>query len=48
MKGQIVAALCLPSPRSSVTGEGNLFAAEARLVADRRAGAALALQAVAH
>src|SRR5207248_7070939 len=35
-------------PRRRLTGEGDLLAAEARLVADRGASAALALQAVAH
>ena len=48
MKGQCVAAFGCPHPRFSLTGEGDLLAAEARLVADRGASAALALQAVAH
>lgn len=48
MKGQCVAAFGFPRPRRSLTGEGYLLAAEARLVADHGAGAALALQAVAH
>jgi hypothetical protein len=48
MKGQCVAAFGCPQPRRSLTGEGDLLAAEARLVADHGAGTALALQAVAH
>ena len=48
MKCQHVAAFGCPHPRRSLTGEGNLLAAETRLVADNGAGAALALQAVAH
>jgi len=48
MKGQWVATFGCPHPRRSLTGEGDLLAAEARLVADHGAGAALALQAVAH
>jgi len=48
MKGQCVAAFGCPHPRRSLTGEGDLLAAEARLVADHGAGAALALQAMAH
>src|SRR6266853_2023961 len=48
MKGERVAAFGCPHPRRSLTGEGDLLAAEARLVADHGAGAALALQAVAH
>jgi hypothetical protein len=48
MKGQRVAAFGCPHPSGSLTCEGDLFAAEARLVADHSAGAALALQAVAH
>jgi hypothetical protein len=48
MKGQRVAAFGCPHPRRSLSGEGDLLAAEARLVADHGAGAALALQAVAH
>src|SRR5262249_42958780 len=47
-KGQRVAAFSCPRPRCRLTGEGDLLAAEARLVADHGAGAALALQAVAH
>ena len=35
-------------PRNSLTGEGNLVEAKARLVADHGASAALALLAVAH
>jgi hypothetical protein len=37
-----------PHPRRGLTGEGDLLAAKASLVADHGAGAALALQAVAH
>src|SRR5262249_22775579 len=48
MKGQRVPTFGRPHPRRRLTGEGDLFAAEARLVADRGASAALALQAVAH
>src|SRR6266568_5068923 len=48
MKGQRVAAFGCPHPRRSLAGEGDLLPAEARLVADHGAGAALALQAVAH
>src|SRR5260370_2977815 len=48
LKGQRVAAFGCPHPRRSLTGEANLLAAKARLVADHGAGAALALQAVTH
>src|SRR5262249_10667638 len=48
MKGQRGAAFSCPHPRCRLTGEGDLLAAEARLVADHGAGSALALQAVAH
>src|SRR5262245_29763456 len=48
MKGQRVATFGCPHPSRRLTGEGDLLAAEARLVADRGASAALALQAVAH
>ena len=48
MKGQRVAAFGCPRPRRSLTGEGDLFAAEARLVADHSARAALTRQAAAH
>src|SRR5262249_8993601 len=48
MKGQRVAAFSCPHPRCRLTGKGDLLAAEARLVADHGAGAALALQAMAH
>ena len=48
MKCQRIAAFGRPRPRSSLTCEGDLLAAEPRLVADDGAGAALALQAVAH
>ncbi len=47
-KGQGVAAFGCPRPRRSLAGEGDLLAAEACLVADHGAGAALARQAVAH
>src|SRR5262249_39101655 len=43
MKGQRVATFGCPHPRRRLTGEGDLLAAEARLVADRGASAALAL-----
>jgi hypothetical protein len=48
MKGQRVAAFSCPHPRRSLPGEGDLLPGEARLVADHGAGAALALQTVAH
>jgi len=48
MKGQRVATFGSLHPRRSLTGEGDLLAAEASLVADHGAGAALAFQAVAH
>ena len=48
MKGQRVATFGCPHPRRRLTDEGDLLTAEARLVADRGASAALALQAVAH
>jgi hypothetical protein len=48
MKGQGVAAFGCSHPCRSLTGEGDLLAAEARLVANHGAGAALALQAVTH
>jgi hypothetical protein len=48
MKGQRVAAFGCPYPRRRLTSEGDLLAAQARLVADHGASAALALQAVAH
>ena len=48
MKGQCIAAFGCPRPRRSLAPEGNLLAAEARLVTNYCAGAALALQAVAH
>ena len=48
MKGQHVAAFGCPYPRRRFTGDGDLLAGEARLVADHGAGAPLALQAVAH
>ena len=48
MEGQGMAAFRCPRPRRSLTGEGNLLSAKARLVADHRTGAALACQAVTH
>ena len=48
MKGHRVAAFGCPHPRRSFTGEGDLLAAEARLVADHGASTALARQAVTH
>src|SRR5262244_2173648 len=48
MKGQRVATFGCPHPRRRTTGEGDLLTAETRLVADRGASAALALQTVAH
>jgi len=48
MKGQRVAAFGRPHPRRGLTGEGDLLAAKARLVADHGPGATLALQAVAN
>jgi hypothetical protein len=48
MKGHCVSAVGGPHPRRSLTGEGDLLAAEARLVADHTPGATLALQTVAH
>jgi hypothetical protein len=43
-----VAAIGCPHPLRRFTIEGDLLATEARLIADRRARAALALKAVAH
>src|SRR4029078_577120 len=48
VEGQCVAALGLARPGGGLAGEGDLLAAGARLVAEHGAGAALALQAVAH
>jgi hypothetical protein len=48
VKGQRVATFSRSRPRRSLTGDGDLLAAEARLIADHRGSAALALQAVAH
>lgn len=45
---QRIATFALPLPRCRCTIEGNLLAAEPRLVADDGAGAALALQAMAY
>ena len=47
MKRQRVAAFGGSRPRRGLTGEGDLLAAEARLVADDGTGATLTLQAVA-
>jgi hypothetical protein len=48
MIGHRVAAFGCSGPRRSLAGKGNLFEAEARLVANNGASAALALQVVAH
>ena len=48
MKGQRVAAFRVSPPRRCPTAEGDLLAAEARLVADHCTGSALAFQAVTH
>src|SRR5215831_11140007 len=48
IESQCVAAFCRPLPRRRFAIEGDLLAAEPRLVADNGAGAALALQAMAH
>src|SRR5262245_8241794 len=48
MKRQQVAAFGLPRPCRGLARDGDLLAAEARLVADHRTGATLTLQAVAH
>src|SRR5262245_61187950 len=48
MIGHRVAAFGCPGARRSLPGDGDLLAAEACLVADGGAGAALAFQAVAH
>jgi hypothetical protein len=48
MKGQRIAAFRFSPPLRSPTGDGDLLAAEARLIADHGTGAALALQTVAH
>jgi hypothetical protein len=48
IKGQGVAALGRAHPLRSLTGEADLLAAEARLVANHGARTALALQTVAH
>jgi hypothetical protein len=48
MKGQRVATFGCPHPRRRLTSEGNPLPVEACLIADHGAGAALALQAVAH
>jgi hypothetical protein len=48
MKGDRVAAFGRPHPRRSLSDDGDLLAGKTRLVADHGAGAALALQAVAH
>ena len=48
MKGHRVAAFGCPHPRRSITGDGDLLAGKACLVAYHGAGAALASQAVTH
>ena len=48
MKGQRVAAFGCPHPRRGITGNGDLLAGEACLIAYHGAGAALARQAVTH
>src|SRR4029450_5083624 len=48
VEGEGVAALGRARPRGRPAGECDLLATEARLVADHSAGAALALQTVAH
>src|SRR4029077_20044399 len=48
VEGETVAALGRARPRGRLAGECDLLATEARLVADHSAGAALALQTVAH
>jgi hypothetical protein len=48
MKGQRVAAFGCPYPRRCLAGEGDLLAAEARLVANHSARAALTRKAAAH
>jgi len=48
MKSQHVATLGYSNPRRSFTGDGDLFAGKACLVADHGPRAALALQAVTH
>ena len=48
MEGQRLAVFGGPRPYRAPAGEGDLFAAKARLVAEHGAGAALAFQAMAH
>jgi len=48
VEGQRVAALGRARPGGGAAGEGDLLTGKARLVADHGAGAALALEAVAH
>jgi hypothetical protein len=48
MEGQRIAAFRGPRPRRSLAGKGDLLSAEPRLIAEHGAGAALALQAMAH
>ena len=43
-----IAAFGCPHPRRGITGDGDLLATEARLVANHGTGAALAFQAVTH
>ena len=48
MKGQYVAAFGCPRPRRSLSGDGDLLAAEACLIADHGTSTTLTFQAVAH
>jgi hypothetical protein len=48
MEGKRTAAFARPHPRGRFTVDGDLIATESSLVAHCRAGAALALQAMAH
>jgi hypothetical protein len=48
VKGERVATFRCPHPRRSLTGDGDLLAAEARLIADHSASTLLARQAMAH
>jgi len=48
MKGHHMSAFGYPRPSCSITGEGDLFATEARLVANHGTRAALTRQATTH
>jgi hypothetical protein len=48
MKGHRVAAFGCPHPRRGITGDGDLLAGQACLIAYHGAGAALARQTVTH